>query len=189
MNRTTKKRMWNYSPSLWLFRLLKNEVISASLQQAKNELKQTGVTGSIAANNVIHSETKSVACISIMVVAFCPKAVYIFSSSPICLPECRFILEIHTFKKKKKDTQTQNIQNKVANWWPAHAKCMLMSGKYHDSEASEVFSSAAGINVHKIQTSYEYTSLIKLFYIHGETFQWYSVEFNSHYKLWLLHSD
>lgn len=24
-----------------------------------------------------------------------------------------------------------------------------MSGKYHDSEASEVFSSAAGINVHK----------------------------------------
>lgn len=94
--------MWNYSPSLWLFRLLKNEVISASLQQAKNELKQTGVTGSIAANNVIHSETKSVACISIMVVAFCPKAVYIFSSSPICLPECRFILEIHTLKNKKK---------------------------------------------------------------------------------------
>lgn len=99
--------MWNYSPSLWFFRLLKNEVISASLQQAKNEeLRQTGVTGNIAANNVTHSETKSVACISIMVVAFCPKAVYMFSSSPICLPECSFILEIHIMEKKKKDTQT-----------------------------------------------------------------------------------
>lgn len=88
MNRTVKNCMWKYALSLRLSRFLKSIVISASLQWATNEkLGQNEVTCSIADNNLIHNETTSVVCVSTMVFVFCPKAVYIFSSSPICSPE------------------------------------------------------------------------------------------------------
>lgn len=65
----------------------------------------------------------------------------------------------YTKKKEKTETQTQNIQNKVANWWtvsnelgafwPVRVKCMLTPDTHHEREAFEVFLSAAGINIHK----------------------------------------
>lgn len=134
-----------------------------------------------------------------MVVAFCPKAVYIFFSSPIYLPEWCFILEIHTLKKRKnRNTNTKHTEQgcKLVNCeqWAWHfltCTCKVHADTRHTPWKGS-FWSLLVCCWHKypqIHTSYEYISLIKLFYIHGETIQWYSVEFNSHYKLWLLHSD